>query len=96
MSEIKVKIPTQRNAVKVKVQQANTGQLISSAPVVVTSIPQPPTRRLDALADVDARAEIEGGVPVYHSSNDTYTVEKLDFEMLGDIPGLDAIDGGTY
>jgi len=80
-----------RRAVKVKVNIANTGHLVSSSPVIVSGMSGP--TRMDALTDVDSTTEIEGGVPVYHSANDTYTIEKLDFDLLADIG---EIDGGTF
>ena len=80
-----------RKAVRVRVEVSNTGQIISSSPVTVRSLPVPPTRRLDSLADVDATGELQGGVPVYYAANDTYVVEHLNLSS-----DIEEIDGGVF
>jgi hypothetical protein len=88
---ISVKVPRVKKAIKVTVEVANTGQLISTNPIAVTSLPQSVTRRLDRLTDVDALNELEGGVPRYDAGTDKYIVEKLDIsDLIGTIGKIDA------
>ena len=80
-----------RKTVKVKVQVSNTGQILSSSPVTIQTLPVPPTRRLDSLADVDATGESQGGVPVYQEDTDTYVVQQLNLSA-----DINEIDGGSF
>jgi len=80
-----------RKAVNIQVRISNTGQIRAGNPVTVSSLPIPPTRRLDALSDVDASTEVEGGVPVYHVQGDKYVVEALNLSS-----DITEIDGGSF
>ena len=82
-----------QKAVRVTVNVSNTGQLVSSTPVVVSTLPATPSNRLDSLTDVDATAEVESGVPVYDADTDKYKVGKL---ALGDLDLSEGIDGGSF
>lgn len=84
--------------VKVVVEQANTGQIISTQPITVTGLPVAPSTRLDLLQDVNPEGEVEGGVPRYDEETDKYVVEKLDFaDITGAVPvDVGDIDGGTF
>jgi len=82
---------TAKKAIKVTVKIANTGQLISTNPITVTSLPQSAARRLDGMVDVDALNELEGGVPRYDAVTDKYIIEKLDIsDLIGTIGKIDA------
>ena len=79
---------------KIKVRVSNTGQIISTNPVTVSSsIPASAASRLDALRDVDSDGEVDGAVPVYQANTDTYIVKKLD---ITNVSGSANIDGGTF
>ena len=80
-----------RKVIDIVVKVPGTGQITGDNPVTVQNLPAPPTRRLDALADVDATAEVEGGVPVYYAANDTYVVEQLNLSA-----DIEEIDGGSF
>lgn len=86
-------VANKHKSVRVNVQVSNTGQIISSSPVVVQSLPATPANRLDALVDVDPSGEIEGGVPRYDVETDEYKVEKLAIE---DLDPTGNIDGGSF
>lgn len=80
-----------RKVANVHVRVSNTGQIVAGNPVTISSLPIPPTRRLDALSDVDASTEVEGGVPVYHVQGDKYVVEALNLSS-----DITEIDGGSF
>jgi hypothetical protein len=86
-----------RKPVKVTVQVSNTGQLISTSPIAVQTLPiitettGGGVSRLDLLTDVDATGEEAGAVPVYDPDTDEYVIEKLE---VSDLSG--PVDGGTY
>jgi hypothetical protein len=87
--------------IKVVVNQANTGQLITKQPVTtVEGMPVTPTQgRLDQLTDVDPAGEIKGATLVYDANTDTYVTKKLDFEDIEGDPGdidITEIDGGAF
>ena len=87
--------------IKIVVNQANTGQLITKQPATtVEGMPVTPTQgRLDQLTDVDPQGEIEGATVVYDANTDTYIVKKLDFEDIEGDPGdidLTEVDGGNF
>lgn len=76
-----------RRNLSIGAKVANNGTLQVTNPIAVkTSF-----NRFDQLNDVDSSNEVNNGVPVYDSSNDTYVVKLIDFESIGG-----PIDGGTF
>jgi hypothetical protein len=84
--------------IKIVVNQANTGQLISKQPVTTVE-GSGSVQRLDKLFDVNPTGETAGATVVYDPGTDTYIVKKLDFEDIEGDPGdidLTEVDGGSF
>lgn len=71
----------------VKAKVSTTGTIQATNPVAVKGF----VGRLDLLNDVNSANEVNGAVPVYDATTDTYVVKRLE--------GTDIdlnVDGGTF
>lgn len=80
-------------------QKANTQQAIDSTyPITIKNTVgfNQLNFRIDKMNDVYEPVGVANGdTLVYHSANDTYVVQKLSINDVGDVDVL-AIDGGTF